>query len=264
MEKATVLGIVAGFGLVYGAIFLGDGWQTFFDLPSAILVLGGTASALVVNFSFTELRSIPQHIRSYFGHQEPDLAACVHTFHELSRVARREGLLALDRRVSEIEDEFMRFGLEMAVDGIDEREIDDLMVDRIKVELAGKQVPQRFFTSAGTYAPAFGMVGTLIGLIQMLQNLDDPAQIGSGMAVALITTFYGALLANLICLPMASKFKTQANDVARARRLAHMGVMAIVRGESPSMVEKRLRLYLNGEDPTRVGPTETAELSRAA
>ena len=263
MEKATVIGIVAGLGLVFGAIFMGQGWQTFFNGPSAVLVFGGTAAALLVNFSLAELATLPKHLKGYFGHVTPDLTRYVDEFYDLSRVARREGLLALDRRIADIDDDFMRFGLEMAVDGIDEAEVNDLMVDRMKAEAAEFQVPQRAFISAGSYAPAFGMVGTLIGLIQMLQNLTDPSQIGSGMAVALITTFYGALLANLIFLPMSSKFKAQANEVMLSRRLAHMGVMAIIRGESPSMVEKRLRLFAGGEE-NRAGAAAETPLSRAA
>lgn len=264
MEKSSVIGIVVGLVLVYGAIFMGDGWETFFDLPSAVLVIGGTAAALLVNFTVSELRDVPSHVKQFFTHKLPPLRRIVDQFYDLSRVARREGLLALDRRIGELEDEFMRFGLEMAVDGIDESEINDLMVDRIKVEASSRQLSQRFFTSAGSYAPAFGMIGTLIGLIQMLQNLTDPAQIGSGMAVALITTFYGALLANLICLPIASKIKAQTNDVVRARTLVHMGVMAIVRGDSPSMIQKRLMLYV-GEDAEELVPgAEENELARAA
>ncbi len=263
MEKSSVIGIAVGFVLVYGAIFMGDGWQTFFDLPSAILVIGGTAAALLVNFSFAELKNVPGHVKGFFTHQTPNLAGYIGQFYELSRVARREGLLALDRRIGDLEDDFMRFGLEMAVDGIDEAEINDLMMDRIKAEAGSRQLSQRFFISAGSYAPAFGMIGTLIGLIQMLQNLTDPSQIGSGMAVALITTFYGAFLANLICLPVASKLKTQSNELVQARTLVHMGVMAIVRGESPSMIQKRLALFVGG-DADGEGEAEAPELKKAA
>ena len=158
----------------------------------------------------------------------------------------------------------MQFGLEMAVDGLEETEIEGLLKDRMAAEASERQLAQRFFTSAGTYAPAFGMIGTLIGLIQMLQNLTDPSQIGSGMAVALITTFYGALFANLIFLPVSAKMRSQANEVLKARSVVRTGVMSIVRGESPSMVEKRLSLFVTDGGEAEAGADGPKPLSKAA
>jgi chemotaxis protein MotA len=263
MEKSTPIGLVAGFALIIGAIFMGDGWSTFVDPVSFILVVGGTTAALCVGFSFEDLKRIVPGIRESLFFVLPDLERYVHEFSEMSRVARREGLLALDRRLSDLDDEFMRFGLEMAVDGIEEEEIESLLRERTSADLKGRQLCAKFFTSAGTYAPAFGMVGTLIGLIQMLQNLSDPTQIGSGMAVALITTFYGALLANLVFLPFSTKIRAQTGSVLKAREMIRTGVLAIVRGESPSMIEKRLRLFVEAPSAARE-EAGTTPLQRAA
>lgn len=264
MEKATLIGTASGMVLIYGAIFMGEGWIIFFDPVAAIIVLGGTVAALLVTFTLAEMKGAPKGFKEFLGFEEPELFEYLHTFSEYSRVARREGLLALDRRLNEDTDEFIRFGLEMAVDGIEEAEIDDLMKMRMGEESKKRGFVAKFFSNAGLYAPAFGMIGTLIGLIQMMQNLDDPSKIGAGMAVALVTTFYGALLANLFFLPMATKAKGQVQSMMKARQMARTGVLAIVRGESPSMIEKRLQSYLDDEiqdDESRADPNP---LSRAA
>ncbi len=244
MEKSTPIGIVAGLGMIYGAIFMGAGWQTFFDVASIVLVLGGTVAALLVGFSLEEVKNAIPVLKGFFTYSSPDLSQYVDQFTKLSRTARRDGLLALDRAIAELEDEFMSFGLQMAVDGIEEDAIADLMRQKTKEDLSLRQFGAKFFMTAGSYCPAFGMLGTLIGLIQMLQNLSDPSQIGAGMAVALITTFYGALFANLIFLPMGDKMNAQFAEMVRAREVIQTGVLSIVQGDGPSMVEKRLRLYL--------------------
>lgn len=264
MEKSTPIGLISGVLLILVVIFLGDGWQTFFDIPSAILVVGGTVAALLVNFDLREVVVVPEAVKRFFAFRPPDLAGYVEEFSDAARLARREGLLALDRRLGEIDDEFMRYGLEMAIDGIEESEIDDLLKARMSAEGRDLNFISRFFMQAGTYAPAFGMVGTLIGLIQMLQNLTDPSQIGAGMAVALITTFYGAILANLVFLPTSAKMKAQTLQTMNAREMVRTGVMAIVRGESPSMIEKRLNVFLKDAPRASMSAVDEPSLSRAA
>lgn len=262
MEKSTLIGLGSGMVLIYGAIFMGEGWMMFFDPVSAILVMGGTSAALLVNFTFDELKNVFTGIKDFFAFRSPELFEYLEMFSEFSRVARREGLLALDRRLDGNADEFVRFGLEMAVDGIEEAEIDDMMKMRIGEEAKKRGMLAKFFNNSGLYAPAFGMIGTLIGLIQMMQNLDDPSQIGAGMAVALITTFYGALLANLVFLPISAKVKGQTEQIMKARQMVRTGVLAIVRGESPSMIEKRLQSYL--DDKVTAERTDQPPLSKAA
>ncbi len=262
MEKSTPIGLVAGLGMIYGTIFMGTGWQTFFDPASIILVLGGTVAALLVGFSLEEVKSAIPILKGFFTYSSPDLTQYVDQFTELSRTARRDGLLALDRAIAELEDEFMSFGLQMAVDGIEEDAIADLMKQKTKEDLSLRQFGAKFMMTAGSYCPAFGMLGTLIGLIQMLQNLSDPSQIGAGMAVALITTFYGALFANLIFLPIGDKMNGQFAEMVRAREVIQTGVLSIVQGDGPSMVEKRLRLYLGGD--ASGGDSADGDLAQAA
>jgi len=263
MEKSTPIGIGAGLVLIYGAIFLGDGWHTFFDINALIIVFGGTCAAILVGFSFDELRDLVPSAKRFINHKAPDLRAYVDEFSELSRTARRDGLLALDRQIADVEDELMASGLEMAVDGLDIAEMEELIDQQIKAELKPHQQLYKFFANAGNFAPAFGMIGTLIGLIQMLQNLDDPSAIGPAMAVAMITTFYGVLMANLLFLPIAVKVKSQMQEQLQSRMLIRTGVMGIVQGDAPSMIEKRLILFLNDADNGGDSAAD-APLSRAA
>jgi len=263
MEKSTPIGIGAGLVLIYGAIFLGDGWHMFFDVNALIIVLGGTTAAILVGFSLDELQDIIPGVKRFFNYQAPDLRAYVEEFSELSRTARRDGLLALDRRIDEVDDALMASGLEMAVDGLDLDEMEELMDQQIKAELKPHQQLYKFFSNAGNFAPAFGMIGTLIGLIQMLQNLEDPSAIGPAMAVAMITTFYGVLLANLLFLPIAVKLKSQMQELLQSRMLVRTGIMGIVQGDAPSMIEKRLILFLKDADNEGGSASETP-LSRAA
>jgi len=248
MQKSTILGLLTGFGLVFGAIFLGTGWQQFISLPALLLVAGGTASALVVSYSFDEVSELPDALNAFLRYDPPRLSALVDQFTTLSRTARRDGLLALDRQLDEIDDDLTRLGLELAIDGSEEGEIKEMLDRKSDGLTQQKRLLTSFFNTAGTFAPAFGMVGTLIGLIQMLQNLDDPTQIGAGMATALTTTFYGALLANLVLLPIAQKAKSQLDDVTRSHDLVRAGILAIVRGERPSLIERRLSVFIRDQN----------------
>lgn len=262
MEKSTLAGVGTGLLLIYGAIFMGTGWITFFDPASLLLVVGGTAAGMMVTFTFDELKFVMPVLKDFMGFQTPNYSKYIDTFGELSKIARREGLLALDRQIEEIDDKFLRFGLEMAVDGIDEREISDLMVQNVETEMKLHVFCGKFFNAAGTACPAFGMIGTLIGLIQMMGNLSDPSQIGAGMAVALVTTFYGALISNLLLLPMAVKKGRQIQKISQAREIVKTGVLGIVRGDSPSMIQKRLQLFLT-EEELGASATEAAEVGAA-
>ena len=263
MEKSTPIGLVLGSVLIGGTILMGDGWMTFIDIPSMVIVFGGTLAALLVAFTLEQVKGAVGGFKSIFSFKTPEMGGLVAEFGELARLVRRDGLLALDRQLNETEDELMRFGLEMAVDGVDPREVDELMQARIDESVGGSFFMVKFWNTAGTYAPAFGMVGTLIGLIQMLQNLSDPSAIGPAMAVAMITTFYGAVFANLVCLPLASKQKEQAEALLKRYEITREGVLGIVRGDSPALIEKRLRQYLGG-DAEAVVDEGAVELKQAA
>ena len=261
MEKSTPIGLVVACVLIFGTILMGDGWQTFIDVPSILIVVGGTVAALLAAFTLEQVKGVPGGLKALFGYAPPSLDGLVAEFVELARLVRRDGLLALDRQLGETEDGLTRFGLEMAVDGIGPEEVDDLMQIRIDRDVAGALFLAKFFNTAGTYAPAFGMVGTLIGLIQMLQNLSDPSAIGPAMAVAMITTFYGAFLANAVFLPLANKQKEQAEVLIKQSDVTREGVLGLVRGDSPSLMERRLRQYVGGEGGEAEEPPANMKLA---
>ena len=261
MDKSAPIGLGLGIALIFFPIFMGSGVATFFDVPSILMVLGGTIAALMVNFTMGDVKGFGGALKAFFSFSPPQLAQYVEQFTDLARLARREGLLALDRKTKEVDDPLIKFGLEMAVDGTDPKEIDVFMEQRINQDIKALKLSGKMLTSAGTYAPSFGMIGTLVGLIQMMQNLTDPAAIGAGMAVAMVTTFYGAIFANLFFLPMAAKVGERIKMVEARGEIVRIGIIAIVRGDNPSIVEKRLGLYAGIEAPAEA---EGQTLAQAA
>ncbi|MEM1042265.1 MAG: MotA/TolQ/ExbB proton channel family protein [Bacteroidota bacterium] len=264
MEKSTPIGLGVGFVLIFGTILMGDGWTTFLDPGSLLIVLGGMTAALFVAFSMQEMMGVLPALKAFLAFQEPDLRAHVDELADLARLARREGLLALDRRLGETENELLRLGLEMMVDGVEPQEIEELMRAQLEEGLRTPHLFSRVCDTAGLYAPAFGMIGTLIGLIQMLQNLNDPSAIGPAMAVAMITTFYGAFVANLIFLPLANKSKKQRAVMAQEGHLLLTGVLGLARGDSPNFLEKRLRAFVGGEEDPAAADDSAPALAQAA
>ena len=243
MEKSTPIGLIAGLGLVFGAVFMGDGAKTFFDPVSLLLVAGGTFAGLLVTFTLDETKGIAGQFKAFFGFQAPDYAGLAEQLVDFARTARRDGPLALDGRVAEAEDPLLRSALEMAVDGVGMEQATASLKTLSAEAISGGRLLTSFLNKAGMYAPAFGMVGTLIGLIQMLQNLNDPAAIGPAMAVAMITTFWGALLANLVFLPMAGKARSQMLASAKAHEMIRIGAAALLSGEAPGALAQRLAAY---------------------
>jgi chemotaxis protein MotA len=264
MEKATPAGLLAGFVLVFGAIFMGDGWITFFDPVSLLIVLGGTVAGLLVTFSLDEMKSVVPALKDMFGFQQPDYAGIADQLTDFARTARRDGLLALDSRVGEATDPMMRAALEMAVDGVPADQAGTLLRTRSSEATIAPVLLTKLLNRAGTYAPAFGMVGTLIGLIQMLQNLNDPAAIGPAMAVAMITTFYGAFFANLIFLPMAGKVQGQVQARGKAHEMIRIGALGILEGTAPGVLSQRLSLYVDASGKGAADAAGATPLRKAA
>lgn len=259
MQKSSSIGLLAGVTLIAGAILFGSGWSKFVDPASLLMVLGGTGAAVTVSRSFSQLRTVLTEIGDIFTFTRPDLQRHIDQLANFGRIARREGVLSLDDRLDEVESDLLRFGLEMTVDGMEEDEIRDLLNQRIAERRNRRRLTPELLTIAGTYAPAFGMVGTLVGLIQMLQNLEDPSKIGSGMATALVTTFYGALLANLIFLPLSNRAKAQNQIQKKVEYIVREGVLAIAQGDSPRMIRQRLTHLLHEES----GEEEEAQATSA-
>ncbi len=256
MDIATIAGILAGFGLLIGTIATGEGALAFVNLPSMMIVFGGSIAATLVNFPMDQVIPTMKVAAKTFTTQKTAGLEIVQKFIELSQLARRDGILALDRALKDVDEPFMKAGLEMAVDGTEPETIRDIMETEVQSLLERHKIGQGIFTALGAYAPAFGMIGTLIGLVQMLQNLDDPSTIGPSMAIALITTFYGAVLGNLVYLPMAGKLKNKSTQEVSAKRMIIEGVLSIQRGVHPKNLERKL---MNFMPPKHRGTAEESE-----
>ena len=245
MDLATILGIIIGLGLVVFTILSGSGSAAIFiHFPSLAVVIGGAVAATLVHTPLAEVISAMKVVGNAFKVEPAKEPEIIEQFVDLAKKARREGILAIDRELGNIEDDFMRSGLEMAVDGSEPETIRSVLETELQYLIERHKKGKQIFSSLGMYAPAFGMIGTLIGLIAMLQNLDDPSNIGGGMAVALITTFYGALFANLLFLPIAGKLQGKSDDEIIRKEMIIEGVLAIQYGEHPKNINRKLLNFI--------------------
>ncbi len=245
MDIATIVGMVAAFGLVsYGILSGGAGFGIFINVPSLAIVVGGTAGAVLIAYPLNRVIGAVGVAKKVFLHKAPDPQEFIAALSSLANKARREGILALEAAIDEAPDEFMRQGIQLTVDGQDPAAIEAIMSTEIESLQERHRLGAELFTTAGTFAPALGLIGTLIGLVQMLVNMSDPDSIGPSMAVALLTTFYGALFANLIFGPVAAKLKTRSAEEVLFRSLVLEGVLAITAGDNPRVVEQKLNAFL--------------------
>ncbi|MHC4910734.1 MAG: motility protein A [Planctomycetota bacterium] len=244
MDIATVVGLILGVILVIGAIFLGGDIVSYLNGPSVLIVLGGALAATMTAFPLGRFLMMPKvTLKAVFGETQ-DPGATIKQLVELAETARRDGILALENVIEEINDAFLVSGIQMAVDGTDPEVIETVMETELMNLQDRHESGKGLLDAVGRYAPAFGMIGTLIGLVAMLSNMDDPSKIGAGMAAALLTTLYGACLANMVCLPMADKLAARSSEEVLVRTIVIQGVMAIQSGDNPRNVESKLRSFL--------------------
>ena len=239
MDLATLIGLVVGTLFVIGAIMVGGSVGAFVNVPSLLIVVGGSFSATLMRFPmkacFTAMKT---GFGRAFKENIDDPMALVETAKELADVARKKGLIALEE-VS-VANPLMAKGIQYCSDGRDADFIRDMMTKEINASIERNMMGEKVFRSLGDAAPAFGMIGTLVGLVQMLMELSDPSAIGPAMAVALLTTLYGAMLANLVFLPLADKLDTRANQERETRQLILDSILGINAGVSPRVLEETL------------------------
>ena len=257
MDKGTVIGLVAGLGLVIVSMLMGGSVMAFFDIPSLLIVLGGTFAATLVNFPMADVIGVMKVTQKVIKEEIMPSSKYIDQIVDISKKARTNGLLAIEEDLNNVDEDFMRITLQHVVNGTENEDLGKLMDAELAIMTQRHKIGQRMYSAMGTYAPAFGMIGTLIGLIQMLQHLDDPASVGPGMAMAMITTFYGALFANLFFLPMAGKLKQRSEQEIQFKEMLLMGVMAIQAEESPRVIQSKLVTYLTpAERKTMAGAQE--------
>ena len=244
MDLATVLGIVSGFGLIILAIMMGGGISLFINIPSVMIVLGGTFAATLINFPLKQVIGVFKVVKNAFFSKTQPPSELISLLVDFATRARREGILALESAVEGIEDEFLRRGIRLAVDGVEPQLVKDILETEMNYLKERHRLGASILEAMGTYSPALGMIGTLIGLIQMLQQLSDPKSIGPAMAVALVTTFYGAILANIVFLPMAGKLRTRSDEEVLRKEIITHGILMIQTGENPRLIEQKLNAFL--------------------
>ena len=247
MDLATLLGVLAGFILISTAIFLGGGAGAFVNVPAVLITVGGTCCATMIHFPLGKILKIFQVVKRTFTVDIPDAETVIGRMVEFSRVARRDGVLALEKQAEEVNDEFLYKGLQLVIDGVEADQINEIMLIELNSLRRRHRIGSNILAFMGDAAPAFGMIGTLIGLVQMLRQLDDPSMIGTGMATALLTTFYGALLANLLFIPLAGKLDTRSKEEVTVRRMMIEGLVGIQSAVNPSALQDRMTSYLNPE-----------------
>ncbi|MCA9771589.1 MAG: MotA/TolQ/ExbB proton channel family protein [Myxococcales bacterium] len=243
MDIATILGLIASFGLIgYG--MSGGGLATFIDVPSLVMVFGGTIGVTFINYPLGTVLGAGGLMKHAFISHPPDSAATTKKIVEFSSIVRREGILALQEPLKSLEDPFLKKGIQLAVDGQEPDGIRDILGLEISNLEERHKLGAELFASMAATSPAMGLLGTLIGLVTMLKSLDDPSSIGPAMALALLTTFYGAIFANVLFLPVSGKLKFRSKEESSAMAIAVEGVLAITNGDNPRVVEQKLHAYL--------------------
>jgi len=251
MDIASLAGIIIGLAMVLFGILSSSNWDigvivdSFVDFPSILITLGGSISSTLGCFKLPDfINGLKSITLPFKGSKIMDPADIIKTVIDLSNVGRKEGLLALEEAANGIEDEFLKKGIMLVVDGTDPELVRGILeTDLVCLEDRHKSVIA-FWEKWGEMGPAWGMIGTLIGLVNMLKKLDDPSAIGPQMAVALITTLYGSLIANWLCAPIAGKLKVNNDLEVVNRQITIEGLLSIQAGENPRVIEEKLKSFL--------------------
>jgi chemotaxis protein MotA len=244
MDRGTIVGLVLGFAFVSGAILMHGSLLDFVDVPGAMVAFGGSTSALFVMFPAKKVFGVFGVVKQCFLSKLPDPRQEIQRLVKLATIARRDGQLALEKSLADIKDPFLIRGLEMVIDGAPREKLEDALMLELGCIQDRHAMGKKIFDQLGASLPAFGMVGTLVGLIQMLGQLDDPSKIGAGMAVAMVTTFYGAFVANMVYLPLAGKLEARSKEETLLRELMIKGLTSLVDGEVPRAIETKLKAFL--------------------
>src|SRR5699024_1496345 len=252
-DLLTPIGITLGFIMIMLAILSKDdsgGTASFMDISSIFIVIGGLIASLLINFKWEQIKLVGKIFRKAFYQNGQQLPNLIKILIRLSEKARREGLLALETELDDIEDPFLRKGIMLAVDGIEHDVIHDIMDAEITALEERHYKGREIIVKSGEYAPSWGMIGTLVGLVLMLRNLQDPSSLGPNMAVALLTTLYGTVLANLVFLPIANKLENKTEEEIFYKQIIIEGIIGIQSGQNPRILEEKLSAFLSREMKT--------------
>ncbi len=244
MDLATVVGLVLTLALLFGAMAMGVGVGAYIDVPSILIVFGGTTGVLMVGFKMDQIKSLVKYFMIAIKPPQENLPELIKKMVDYSTKARRDGILALESDANSESNEFLKKGLSMAVDGSEPDTIRALLESDMQQTSSRHKLNASIFDQMAGFSGAMGMIGTLIGLVAMLLNMADPSAIGPSMAVALLTTMYGAMIGNIIGAPVANILNIRDGDELLAKSLVLEGIMAIQAGDNPRTLEAKLLSFL--------------------
>lgn len=247
------IGLVVGTALILISISSNSGLGQFVDGPSLIITLFGSFSALLISFPMSALKKVPSLLKMLLVTPDDDRQALVDTITSLAKKSRSEGVLAIEDEIKALDNRVLVYGLQMVVDGAELDTLEEILSIEMEQTEDRHSIGQQVFLKWGESAPAFGMLGTLIGLIAMLGDLQDPSLIGTGMATALLTTFYGSFLANMIFLPIAKNLEVQTANEMKTHEMIIEGVIALQRGDNPRVIEQKLQSFISQADQKKLG-----------
>ncbi len=256
MDIATIIGFVLGVVFIVSSMSMVGPLKWFFSYSSIMITIGGTICATLIHYPWNKFINAFKTVKYVLQAKQLAPAEIIQKIIELANIARKEGLLALEEAADQINDPFLRKGILLIVDGTDPDLVRSILeTELIFIEGRHKE-SQGVFETMGTLAPGFGMIGTLIGLIAMLQQLHNPETLGPAMGVALITTFYGTLVANFICTPIAGKLKTRSAEEILLKEVMIEGLLSIQAGENPRIIEEKLKAFLAPNMRKEIGKKE--------
>jgi chemotaxis protein MotA len=255
MDIATVLGVIFGFVVIIGTIMYEGNLKIFFNIPALAIVVGGMTCATMIHFSMKQFLGIFSVIKKTLLHKAVSPQELIRRMVNYAAINRRDGALALEQEIPKIKDQFMIKGLQMLIDGQEGESIRELMELEIQYLEERHAMGKKILDFMGASCPSFAMVGTLIGLISMLSKMESPDQIGRGMAVALVCTFYGALLANLIFLPLGGKLGQHSKAEKISMEMIAAGVCSIAKGDSPTAVREKMQVFISAKRREEVKAT---------
>ncbi len=251
MDIATIIGILSGIACIVIPIITGPAPTFFADSMSVIIVVGGGLASTLISFRLSEVITIFRVLKNTFTERKKDTAETILLLLDYSKCARRDGLLALENKIVNTEDKFVSKSIQFIVDGLEPDVVTSLLDMDIQNMVERHQRGQALFKTMGSLFPAWGMIGTLIGLIALLAELDDPSTIGASMAIALVTTLYGSVLANLFCIPAANKLAKNSKEELTQKEMIIEGILSIQAGENPRILEQRLLNFLSEKEKQR-------------
>ncbi|WP_058485161.1 motility protein A [Defluviitalea phaphyphila] len=245
MDLSTIIGIISGIIFVVLSIMLKGRLGLFADISSVMITIGGTFASVLISYPLNKFINSIKTMGLIFKNKELNAGEVIKQIIDLANIARKEGLLALEEAAQEMEDKFLQKGILLIVDGTDPELVRNIMETELAFVEARHKETQGFWETIAKLGPAWGMIGTLIGLIIMLDQLDDPTKIGPAMAVALLTTFYGSILANLLASPTANKLKVRSSEEILLKEVMIEGLLSIQAGENPRIIEEKLKAFLS-------------------